>query len=155
MLRDLQAAIHGGLVLPGDEDSTSLKSLRSILQSTLTALSGGWFRRCDQVQCAIQIHGPRLTLEFAKLCIIVTYTSPLAGGKPFADKANLAVSSPGGLAWARESLCRGLRSRWFTERLHRNALVTHFQHGQVFCTARQLKNYAVTRCRLHQRAPQR
>jgi hypothetical protein len=54
MLRDLQAAIHGGLVLPGDEDSTSLKSLRSILQSTLTALSGGWFRRCDQVQCAIQ-----------------------------------------------------------------------------------------------------
>ncbi len=48
-----------------------------------------------------------------------------------------------------------LGSRWFTERFHRNALVTHFQHGQVFCTARQLKDYAVTRCRLHQRAPQR
>ena len=59
------------------------------------------------------------------------------------------------LASARESLCRGLGSRWFTERFHRNALVTHFQHGQVFCTARQLKDYAVTRCRLHQRAPQR
>src|SRR6202011_4556118 len=56
---------------------------------------------------------------------------------------------------ARASLCRGLGSRWFTERFHRNALVTHFQHGQVFCTARQLKDYAVTRCRLHQRAPQR
>ncbi len=56
---------------------------------------------------------------------------------------------------ARESLCRGLGSRWFTERFHRNALVTHFQHGQVFCTARHLKDYAVTRCRLHQRAPQR
>jgi hypothetical protein len=59
------------------------------------------------------------------------------------------------LASARESLCRGLGSRWFTERFHRNAFVTHFQHGQVFCTARQLKDYAVTRCRLHQRAPQR
>ncbi len=59
------------------------------------------------------------------------------------------------LASARESLCRGLGSRWFTERFHRNALVTHFQHGQVFCTARQLKDYAVTRCRLQQRAPQR
>src|SRR5207245_6123366 len=60
-----------------------------------------------------------------------------------------------GLASARKSLCRGLGSRWFTERFHRNALVTHFQHGQVFCTARQLKDYAVTRCRLHQRASQR
>src|SRR2546421_3235013 len=63
--------------------------------------------------------------------------------------------SSGGLASTRESLCRGLGSRWFTERFHRNGLVTHFQHGQVFCTARQLKDYAVTRCRLHQRAPQR
>src|SRR6202162_1755135 len=60
----------------------------------------------------------------------------------------------GGLASASESLCRGLGSRWFTERFHRNALVTHFQHRQAFCTARQLKDYAVTRCRLHQRAPQ-
>jgi hypothetical protein len=64
-------------------------------------------------------------------------------------------SSPGGLASARESLCRCLGSRWFTERFHRNALVTHFQHVQVFCTARRLENYAVARCRLHQRAPQR
>src|ERR1019366_7317814 len=63
--------------------------------------------------------------------------------------------SSGGLASARESLCRGLGSRWFMERFHKNALVTHFQHGQVFCAARQLKDYAVTRCRLHQRAPQR
>src|SRR6478609_10746151 len=59
------------------------------------------------------------------------------------------------LASARESLCRGLGSRWFTERFHRNALVTHFQHGQVFCAARSLENYAIARCRLHQRAPQR
>src|SRR5258708_5744746 len=58
------------------------------------------------------------------------------------------------LASARESLCRGLGSRWFTERFHRNALVTHFQHGQVFCTARQLKDYAVTPSRLHQPPPQ-
>src|SRR5439155_9589385 len=63
--------------------------------------------------------------------------------------------SSGGLASARESLCRGLGSRRFTERFHRNALVTHFQHGKIFCTARQLKDYTVTRCRLHQRAPQR
>src|ERR1700686_1697066 len=63
--------------------------------------------------------------------------------------------SSGGLASARESLCRGFGSRWFTERFHRNALVTHFQHGQVFCAARRLENYAVARCRLHQRAPQR
>src|SRR5437660_10916032 len=32
-------------------------------------------------------------------------------------------------ASARESLCRGLGSRWFTERFDINALVTHFQHG--------------------------
>jgi len=85
---------------------------------------------------------------------------------PRADSARLRSSlfhhvcrfvsfSSGGLASASESLCRGFGSRWFTERFHRNALVTHFQHGQVFCAARQLKDYAVTRCRLHQRAPQR
>jgi hypothetical protein len=39
--------------------------------------------------------------------------------------------SPGELASARESLRRGLGSRWFTERFHRNALITHFQHGSV------------------------
>jgi Bacterial protein of unknown function (DUF882) len=59
------------------------------------------------------------------------------------------------LASARESLCRGLGSRWFTERLHSDAFVAYFQHGQLFRTARQLKDYAVTRCRLHQRTPQR
>ena len=53
-------------------------------------------------------------------------------------------SSSGGLASARKSLCRGLGSRWFTERFHRNGFVTHFQHGQVFSTARHLKDYAVT-----------
>jgi hypothetical protein len=78
-----------------------------------------------------------------------------AAPHPVADKVISAVSSSGGFASARESLCRGLRSRWFTERFHSNALVTHFQHSQVFRTARQLKDYAVTRCRLHQRAPQR
>src|ERR1700674_2219359 len=67
----------------------------------------------------------------------------------------LAKPLSAGFASGRKALCRGLRSSWFTERLHRNALVTHFQHGQVFCAARQLKDYAVTRCRLHQRAPQR
>ena len=65
------------------------------------------------------------------------------------------LRAKGGLASARESLCRGLGSRWFTERFHGNALVTHFQHGQVFCTARRLENHAVARCRLRQRAPQR
>src|SRR5580700_1755049 len=56
---------------------------------------------------------------------------------------------------ARESLCQGLSSRWYTEPFHRNALVTHFQHGQVCCTTRRLENYAIARYRLHQRAPQR
>ena len=71
----------------------------------------------------------------------------------FSPICRFVSSSSGGLASARESLCRGLGSGWFTERLHRNALVTHFQHGQVFCAARRLENYAVARCRLHQRAP--
>src|SRR5689334_250921 len=50
-----------------------------------------------------------------------------------------------------KSVCRGLGSRWFTERFNRNALVTHFQDDQVFFTARRLESYAVARCRLHQR----
>jgi hypothetical protein len=63
--------------------------------------------------------------------------------------------SSGGLASARESLCRGLGSRCFTEWFHRNALVTNFQHGQVFCTSRRLENYTIASGRLHQRTPQR
>ena len=55
---------------------------------------------------------------------------------------------------AREFLCRGRGSRWFTERFHRNSLVPHFQQGQVFCTARRFDNYAVARRRLHQPASQ-
>src|SRR5580704_1733410 len=78
-----------------------------------------------------------------------------AAPHPAADKLISRFLRQADLASARESLCRGLGSGWFTERFHINALVTHFQHGQVFCTARQLKDYAVTRCRLHQRAPQR
>src|SRR5258705_12065572 len=74
---------------------------------------------------------------------------------PFADTLISLFLRQVDLASANESLCRSLGSRWFTERFHRNALVTHFQHGQVFCTARQLKDYPVTRYRLHQRAPQR
>jgi hypothetical protein len=35
------------------------------------------------------------------------------------------------IASAREPLRRGLGSRWFTEWFHRNALITHFQNGQV------------------------
>ena len=54
-----------------------------------------------------------------------------------------------------ESLYRGLSSRRFTERFHRDTLVTHFQHCQVCCTAWRLENYAIASCRLHQRAPQR
>ncbi len=69
------------------------------------------------------------------------------------------VSSSEDLASARKSLRRGLGPSlgpgWFAERFHSNALVTHLQHGQGFCPARQLKDYAVTRCRLHQRAPER
>ena len=72
---------------------------------------------------------------------------------PVADKLISLFLRQVDLASARESLCRGLRSSWFTERFHRYAFVTHFQHGQVFCTARQLKDYAVTRCGLHQRTP--
>src|SRR5271169_5089322 len=40
-------------------------------------------------------------------------------------------------------------------RFRSNTLVTHVQHSQVFCPARQLQDYAVPRCRVHQRAPQR
>jgi hypothetical protein len=67
--------------------------------------------------------------------------------------SDVEATSPGGLAPPRNFLCRGLGSRWFTERFHRNGLVTHFQHGQVFCASRRLKNYTVARCRFHQRAP--
>ena len=49
---------------------------------------------------------------------------------------------------ARESLRRRIGSRWFTERFHRYALVNHFQHRQVCCTAGRLENYAIARCRL-------
>src|SRR5262249_5229462 len=66
-----------------------------------------------------------------------------------------ATFSSARLASPRNFLSRRLRSRWFTERFHINALVTHFQHGQVLCTARQVKDYVVARCRLHQRASQR
>jgi len=53
--------------------------------------------------------------------------------------------SSGGLAMASESLCRGLGSGWFAEWFHGNALVTNIQYGEVFFTARHLKDYAVTR----------
>ena len=62
------------------------------------------------------------------------------------DKSKTCGMEPKKLASARESLCWGLRSRWFMERFHMNALVTHVQHGQVFCAARRLENYAVARC---------
>ncbi len=41
------------------------------------------------------------------------------------------------------------------ERFHGYALITHFQHLQVFGTARCLEYNAVARCRLQQRAAQR
>src|SRR5205085_4367673 len=52
----------------------------------------------------------------------------------------------GGSASARESLRRGLGSRWFTERVHRSALVTYFQEGRVLRSARRLDIYCVVRC---------
>src|SRR5947209_358987 len=88
-------------------------------------------------------------------CRLPKADSALLQSSLFHHLCRFVSFSSGGLASARKSLCRGLGSGWFTERFHRNALVTHFQHGQVFCTARQLKDYTVTRCRLHQRAPQR
>src|SRR5881227_1754604 len=89
------------------------------------------------------------------LCRLPKADSGYYGRRSFTTCAVAALCSSGGLAAARELLCRGLGSRWFTERFHRNALVTDFQHPQVFCTARRLENYAVARRRLHQRAPQR
>src|SRR6202021_212274 len=88
-------------------------------------------------------------------CRLPKADSALLRSSLFHHLCRFVSFSSGGLASARESLCRGLGSMWFTERFHRNARVTHFQHRQAFCTARQLKDYAVTRCRLHQRAPQR
>ena len=90
-------------------------------------------------------------------CVGIGLTRPHGNATPHpvADKLISLFLRHVDLASARESLCRGLGSSWFTERFHRNALVTHFQHDQIFCAARQLKDYAVTRCRLHQRAPQR
>ena len=43
------------------------------------------------------------------------------------------------------SLCRGLESRWFAERFHGNALVTHFQHSQVLSCRPAHEHYAVSR----------
>src|SRR5262245_37996846 len=74
-------------------------------------------------------------------------------GMEFSGAASLTVVRSIGVGG--EFLCPGLGSRWFTERFHRNALVTHFLDDQVFCTARRLQSYSVARCRLHQRAPQR
>src|SRR6266566_5662225 len=94
---------------------------------------------------------------FILLCRERTGSRPpgSAAPHPVADKLSSLFPRQVDLASASESLCRGLGSRWFTERFHGNALVTHFQHGQVFCAARRLENYAVARCRLHQRVPQR
>ena len=88
------------------------------------------------------------------LCPVFGKPREVASVPPFSSASRLACrsrlrvcdgSSSGGryrsrrcsgLAAARKSLSRGLGSCWFTERFHRNALVTHFQHSQVFCTAR-------------------
>src|SRR4051794_31502047 len=73
----------------------------------------------------------RIALESAhNLSLLLVWQVPVPLRSP----------SSGGWASARESLCRGLGSRWFTERFHQNALVTHFQHGQLFCAARSLEN---------------
>src|SRR5207248_2218976 len=88
-------------------------------------------------------------------CRLPKADSALLRSSLFHHLCPFVSSSSGGLASARESLCRGLGSRWFTERFHRNALVAHFKHGQVFCAARGLENHAIARCRLYQRAPQR
>jgi hypothetical protein len=105
---------------------------------SLRAIPGNPFMRIQLISCRLPIADSVLLRSslFHHLCRFVTSLS-------------------GGLPSAREFLCRGLGSRWLTERFHSNALVTHFQHGQVFCTTRQLKDYAVTCCRFHQRTPQR
>src|SRR5205809_4719879 len=88
-------------------------------------------------------------------CRLPKADSALLRSSLFHHLCRFVSFSLGGLVSARESLCRGLGSRWFTERFHRNALVAHFKHGQVFCAARGVENHAIARCRLHQRAPQR
>jgi hypothetical protein len=107
--------------------------------------------------CAVRSLSYSVAPFFSQFVPKEDWSRPLgsAAAHPVADKGKLAVSSSGGLASARKFLCRGLGSRWLTERFHSNALVTYFQHSQVFGTARQLKDYAVTRRRLHQRARQR
>ena len=120
---------------------------------------GGHPRRYDRPADQLEVLGFQTQSRFMRTqlisCRLPKADSALLRSSLFHHLCRFVSFSSGGLASARESLCRGLGSRWFTERFHRNALVTHFQHGQVFCTARQLKDYAVTRCRLHQRAPQR
>jgi len=52
-------------------------------------------------------------------------------------------------------LSRRLGPRWFTERFHRNALVTHFEDHQLFSAAGRFEDNAVPCRRLEQRPPQR
>jgi len=151
----------------------------------LQSVCGGGFDNQKRPSGVALCYRPASLLPHADFCRVTDYPEVVPGEKsasgprspfmrtqltscrlPKADSALLRSSlfhhlcrfvsfSSGGSASARESLSRGLGSRWFTEGFNRNALVTDFQHGQVFCAAGRFENYAVTRCRLHQRAPQR
>ena len=114
-----------------------IRKVTSDLPTILKLMTTGAFMKTQLISC-------RLPKPIARYTVVA-----------LSQVCRLVSSASDGLALARESLSRGLGSRWFTERFHRNALVTHFQHGQVFCAARRLENYAVARCRLHQRARQR
>jgi hypothetical protein len=65
--------------------------------------------------------------------------SALLRSSLFQHLCSFVSFSSGELASASQSLCRGLGSRWFTERFHSNALVTPFQHGSgiLYCPARE------------------
>lgn len=130
------------------------KRLRATISYTTTctrALSSKAIHRaCHCSKCGFQNNPVSTLWSFSRL-----RHRSLCGPSQQGTETDPSLLRSGGLSSARRSLCRGLGSRRFTERLHRNALVRHFQHRQVFCAARRLKDYAVTRRRLHQRAPQR
>jgi hypothetical protein len=65
VMRESQAAMHEGVLLP-DEDSRSLNAPRSILQSTLAALSKGRISEVvSRFDDRFKFNDSALTLEFA------------------------------------------------------------------------------------------
>src|SRR4029077_16143500 len=64
----------------------------------------------------------------------------------YIENQNALAAGPG--------LRRGLGPRWFAERLHGDALISHFEDFQCLRTARRVQYHAVARPRFHQRARQ-